>query len=74
MPYGKFGRGYCIMSIKKLDEVLRLQLLRQKTLNFTQNLHLNWLAKIKLRGPGPLVVNSIVKLDEVVIREDGKRN
>ena len=62
MPYGKFGRGYCILSIKELDEVLRLQLLRQKTLNFTQTLHLNWLAKIKLRGPGPQVVNIIVKL------------
>ena len=27
--------------------------LRTKTLNFTRFIHLNWLAKIELRGPGP---------------------
>ena len=29
---------------------------RTKTLNFTRVTHLNWLAKIELRGHGPLVV------------------
>ena len=31
-----------------------------KTLNFSEVFHFNWLAKIKLRGPGLLVVNIIV--------------
>ena len=31
-----------------------------KTPNFSQVIHFNWLAKIKLRGPGHLVLNIIV--------------
>ena len=26
---------------------------RTKTLNFSRDIHLNWLAKMELRGPGP---------------------
>ena len=32
---------------------------RTKAVNFTRVIHSNWLAKIKLRGPAPLVVNII---------------
>ena len=31
----------------------QLPTFRIKTLNFTRIIHLNWLAKIKLRSPGP---------------------
>ena len=42
-----------------------------KTLNFTWVVHLNWLAKIKLRGPGP--PRSLLLIITVVL-EDAKRN
>ena len=32
VPYDKYGAGYCITSIKRLDEGLRKQLLEQKPL------------------------------------------
>ena len=46
-PFGKSGRGYCIMFIKRLDKCLRLQFFRQNSLFLPgYSLHLNWLAKI----------------------------
>ena len=49
MPYVKSVPGYCITFIKRL----LLATFRIKNLNFTLVIRLNWLAKIKLRGPGP---------------------
>ena len=53
VPHCRPGPGHCVTFIKRLNECLRLQRLEQKTLNFTWVVHLNWLAKIELRGPGP---------------------
>ena len=53
MPYGKFGPGYCITFIKRLDGGPELATFRTKTLNFFRVIHLNWLAKFELRGPVP---------------------
>ena len=42
--FGKYGRGYCIAFMKRLDKCLRLQFLRQNS-SFLPAVHLNWLAK-----------------------------
>ena len=49
----------CIMVNPALFIGLRSQK-ETKTHNFTRVIHINWLVKTELRGPGPLVVNIIV--------------
>ena len=44
---------------KKVKLGPKVATFRTKTLNFTPVLHLNWLAKIELRGPVPIFVNIV---------------
>ena len=53
LSYGKSIPGYCITFIKKIRWGLQLATFRIKTLNFARVIRLNWLANIKLKGPGP---------------------
>ena len=46
MPCGKFGPGYCITFLQRLDDELRKQLSEQNPLGFTRVIHANGL------GPG----------------------
>ena len=52
MPYGNLSLLlHCVH--KKVRRGPELAAFRTKTLNFTRIKHLNWLAKIELRGPRP---------------------
>ena len=61
--YGNSGPSYYITLVKteKVRWGSEIATFRTKTLNFSHIIHLNWLAKIELKGsPGPVAVNVVV--------------